>query len=186
MSSVRGCVSRPHCHRVPPSLLALLHPPVSDRNIILVLCLVVLVSGQFASAMVVFAKTLHAHALTESSEGSTTTRISAAVVTVVDTVLAVVLVILLRRRKTKFGRSSSVINRLIGRHTFVPDVTPSKALYFLLVAYTISTGLITAAWAFLGMMASIAWPKNLVATLVLETLPKSGSLSFVLRHGVSQ
>ena len=76
----------------------------------------------------------------------------------VDTALALSLVILLHRSRSEipFSRTSSVISRII--------------------MYTSGTGVLTAAFALAGLIASVVMTKNFVFVLIFEILPKRESI----------
>lgn len=134
-STAPGCVSRPLAERTITNQFE-----VSDKNKVLVAFLLVLASGELAASCVDFGREVHFSTNTQASADLTAIRALAAVAVVADTVLALTLVTLLNRRKSEFNfsRTNSMINRIM--------------------AYIIGTGLITGAFALVGLVMSIGKP----------------------------
>ena len=86
----------------------------------------------------------------------------AALAACADTALAFSIVILLHRSRSKipFSRTSSMIDRIM--------------------MYTVGSGLLTAAFAFAGLVAFLTMKTNLVYILLLEMLPKREATSYNL------
>lgn len=125
---------------------------MSDKNKLLVACLMVLSTGKFAADIVYFAQLYHITSNLQITQYLTTAKALLAVIMFADTILAVTLVVLLRRRKSGFNRTDSLFNRIMG--------------------YTIGTGLISGAWAFVGFLAAFLWPSLYIYVLVMEVIPK--------------
>ena len=143
---------------------------VSDKNIALAGCFVILISAEFIAAMVSFAELLPITFFTKS--GHTTFPLhsiwaSAAMNAGVDTALALTLVILLHRRRSevRFTRTSSIVDRIM--------------------MYTVGSGLLTAAFALAGLVTSLTMTKNFVFVLILEMLPKRESIIIIMCFCVS-
>lgn len=128
---------------------------VSDKNKLLAACLLVLVSGKFASVLVYFVQLYHVTSVYQLSNTMAAVKAMGAVFFLVDTTLAITLVALLRRRKSGFDRTDSMLNRIM--------------------AYTIGTGLITGAWSLIGLFTSIYDGGKFVYLLVYLVMPKRKS-----------
>ena len=138
---------------------------VSNRSRLLVVCFLVLVIGEFAVAILSFAKSLGVKQFSENDKTTLpTARAAAAVGAFVDTALALTLIVLHRRRKSEFLRMNSLVDRMA--HSIGTGLL-SEAW-----AYVIGTGLITGAFALAGLVSSLIWPRNFVFILFLEMLPK--------------
>ena len=136
------------------SLTATFTITVSNKSKLLVLCLSIVVLGQFAAAMVEYVEEFR----TKSFTGQTTSlpSIEALFATTVfsDTVIAITLVVLLLRRKSEspFSKTSTMIHRIM--------------------AFCIGTGLITGAFGLIGLVLSITLPSNLGYMGIGEIMPK--------------
>ena len=105
---------------------------MSNKNVLLVGCLLSLPAAQFAIALVYYVRSFHATTFDDLKPDLVISQVGAGIVVVAETSIALVLVYLLREAKSGFHRTNSVINRLM--------------------AYTIGTGLITGVWSLIGFI----------------------------------
>ena len=128
---------------------------VSDKNKALAACLLVLISGKFATVIVYFVQLYHVTNASQLSNSLPTVKAMGAVFFFVDTTLACTLAFLLHRKRSGFDRTDALLTRIM--------------------VYTISTGLISGAWALVGLFTSIFLPNDFVYLLVYLVMPKRKS-----------
>ena len=109
---------------------------MSGRSFLLAAILFLLIAGEFAASVIYFVQLYHIEAATDLAEFVATIKAMTSVTLVTDTALAFTLVFLLQRRKTEFERTDSIINKIM--------------------VYSIGTGLITSAWALVGLGTAVA------------------------------
>ena len=125
---------------------------MSDKNKLLATSLFVLITGKFATVLIYFAQLYHVKSATQLTSYVPTVIAMFAVFFFVDTTLAVTLVLLLYHRRSGFRKSDALLKRIM--------------------IYAISTGLVSGAWALVGLFTAIFLPTDFAYLLVSLVMPK--------------
>lgn len=140
---------------------------VSNRNRVLLVLFLVLISAQFTSAVIFFAHGLQGSRVAQNASSFVVLkdmRIATGLLALVDTALAVTLIFLLRRRKAEFRSMNSAIDRM--------QLSFNTNLLVESWTFVVGTGLITGAWALVALVTSFIWPNNFVGAMLIALVPK--------------
>ena len=131
---------------------------MSNKNVFLAGCSIILVLAELIAAIIYYVKLENTQSFVQSKGAvfySYSLLASSALAVCVDTAIALSVVVLLRRHRSEVfsRRTSSMVDRII--------------------IYTVGSGLLTAAFAFVGFILVLTLKPNFSASfLILEMLPK--------------
>ena len=133
------------------------HLSVSNKNSVLTGCFILLVLAQFVATVVLYSELQPTALFIKAGHSSFplhTLWAGAVISTSVDIALALALVVLLYRCRTQipFGRTRSIIDRIM--------------------MYSVGSGLLTAAFALAGLLTSLLTNRNFIFIVLMEMLPK--------------